>query len=230
MATILDIVNKGKDSTTPDTGLNSIISLFPLIFGCIIISIVFKTIASVDGEESSPIATILLLPVYLVQWIIRLFKGKEDTQDTHPKIKEISVTIRTNSEKTIRVVNEASMKNGIDQYINNLDNTLGIRTLNMNDAGYLIPHAPLELGSNNNLQYLMINDKDYDWYITAKQQNDNVFKIIGLHKTDKENNVVYILGRHIRPTNIESSEAFLFKISDNKAESEIDHPTLVEHF
>jgi len=145
--------------------------------------------------------------------------GSSDEKEEKKTEKSYDTTnvpaVKTNSAHTISVVEKASAV--LLQYQNDLDHILGINTM-IDDHKYF----GLDLTGNT----LAINDTDYDWYITAKQPDENVFKVVGLNKTDASNNVVYVLGKHIRVdidvTHVD--KAFLIKVPTNRVADEIKMP------
>lgn len=73
----------------------------------------------------------------------------------------------------------------LENYLNNLDETLGLETTTGLNPG-------LDLLNGK----LYINDQDWDWYIVDKHPKEDFFKVVGLHKTDSIQNLVYVLGRN----------------------------------
>ena len=160
-----------------------------------------------------------VLPIVMVAAIILgavTFIGFHTTgEDKEEKTeKSITVTIKTNSIKVISLVMKAS--NELEPYINNLDELLGIKTFVQGFDGLSL------IGNNLYIPKSTEQGGEFDWYITAKQKDADVFKVVGLNKTDSSKNVVYALGNNGTP--------FLIKVETKKTESEIAHPTLVEHF
>ena len=84
------------------------------------------------------------------------------------------------------------------EYLNNLDELLGIRTVRAKEnSGFGLRLQGSELWI----------DEGYHWFMADKAQDQDVFKIVGLHKKDAEQNCVYLLGK-----NNESSQPFLIKL------------------
>jgi len=72
------------------------------------------------------------------------------------------------------------------EFHNNLDELLGIHTINVdytNDVG-------LELYGNE----LRIDNK-YDWFIVDKVEGEDIFKVVGVHKFQKQHKITYMLGK-----------------------------------
>ena len=117
-------------------------------------------------------------------------------------------TVKGNPRKLVKAVVQASDK--LYGYHNNLDELLGVVTTNRD-------HSELDLSVENTL---WIDNCDYDWYLTAKHSTELAFKVVGLHKTDKAENVVYILGKNsttklpylIQETDVEGALARLDNI------------------
>lgn len=95
------------------------------------------------------------------------------------------------------------------QYINNFDSLLGIKTV----VVYSQVDWGLFLNSDRTLQ---INDS-YDWYITDKHPEQDIFKVVGLHKEDSLENLVYLLGK-----NPGTGEPFLTSISSVYLEGDLE--------
>jgi hypothetical protein len=95
-------------------------------------------------------------------------------------------------ESSIRdILQKQSEKLG--DYINNLDALLEIRTEKSRGVRGSICEV-YDLNLQNKI--LRINDKDYDWYITDKHQELNIFKVVGIYKkNDKDKNKCYLLGK-----------------------------------
>lgn len=75
-----------------------------------------------------------------------------------------------------------------NEYINNLDEYLEIKTQN---AWPLSGIMGLHLSGEN---ALTIDSRGYDWYITDKNPEQAEFKVVGLHKKNAGKNQVYLLG------------------------------------
>jgi len=95
------------------------------------------------------------------------------------------------------------------EYHNNLDSLLGIRTTIRNVAY----NQALTLNKNNGL----VIDKKYDWYITDKVGDKNIFKVVGIYKSDANKVVVYLLGEN-------EGKPFLNKLND----SDIDNSKSID--
>ena len=42
---------------------------------------------------------------------------------------------------------------------------------------------------------LFINEESYDWYLVGKNPDQDMFKVVGLHKEDSSKNLEYLLGK-----------------------------------
>jgi hypothetical protein len=89
-------------------------------------------------------------------------------------------------------------------YINNLDALLGIKTTK---GGLTIGITGLQLTKDNRLHI----DSSYHWFIVDKAEDRNVFKVVGVHKTEPSKNVVYLLGE-------DSGNPFLTKTASSYIE------------
>ncbi len=116
------------------------------------------------------------------------------------KIKNIKQHIEEHSQKT-------------SFYCNNLDKLLNIKTVNTCRKG--IKFKPecrslicgdciyssyktkeLLLKTNkDNIDELIINSQNFDWYITNKEKDLGLFTVIGLNKKDSNKSVTYKLGK-----------------------------------
>jgi len=76
------------------------------------------------------------------------------------------------------------------EYHNNLDALLGIRTINEKLPWDKLENYGLILTEANILHI----DKSFDWFIVSKVENQNIFKVVGIHKSDTTKNVTYELG------------------------------------
>jgi hypothetical protein len=77
------------------------------------------------------------------------------------------------------------------EYHNNLDSLLGIHTLPMDKC---IDHPYTSALILTRFNQLYISQR-YDWYIVDKHPGLDMFKVVGLNKTNTKLNKVYILGR-----------------------------------
>jgi len=95
-----------------------------------------------------------------------------------------TIAVQKNSRELVARIEEASQKWG--QYLNNLDELLGIKTINSYGTAGLYLSSAKELCIG----------QDYDWYITDKHPEQEIFKVVGLHKKDVSKNLVYLLGKN----------------------------------
>lgn len=186
---------------TYSAGIRGIAGVLPIIFVAVILLASVAWIAQ-GGEDSGGFS-----------FNFGIFGSR--------KKKVVEITVRTNSKTTINAVERAS--ESLEPYINNLDELLGIKTIIDNtDSNIALSFSALT-------NELHINDEEWDWYLTAKQPNENIFKVIGLHKEDASKNVVYVLGKRNSVDNYghDNSKAFLFAIHSSIANSEVKNPTLM---
>jgi len=121
---------------------------------------------------------------------------------------EKSVTIKLiKNAKSLIITIERASKN-LEQYLNNLDDLLGIQTVIDNDYG-----TEYGLSLSDNKLFICGGDDIWDWYIADKHPDMDIFKVVGLHKKDATKNVLYVLGR-----NSELDKAYLIKMPDDYIE------------
>jgi hypothetical protein len=115
-----------------------------------------------------------------------------------------------------KIAEQQSSQPELQPYINNLDKLLGIKTLNTCKitlgATFNIecktawcsgckqnPSVTKELYLDNTIRKgskkLIINDKDYHWYLTAKKKDKDLFIVIGIPKKSKLEAIKYTLGK-----------------------------------
>lgn len=126
--------------------------------------------------------------------------------------KGISIHIAKNTRDLTLRVEKAS--GNLPQYVNNLDNLLGIRTCNRTQ-----PRNGKALRLTD--RGVLLISQDYDWYLTAKHPDQDVFKVVGLHKDDDAKNKVYLLGK-----NVDSGSPFLTPISSIYLEGDLEECAL----
>jgi hypothetical protein len=162
--------------------------MISIIVGVALVPTIVSTVNTVKTTPAaSPevVALINILP-YVIVAVILLgavawigYNGYEDSVKVEkPKRKrEISLKI---------ILEKASQDLG--QYINNLDNLLGIKTIiidsNNKQEGLVLTHEG-ELYISNL----------YDWYIVDRLDTEDMFKVVGVHKKDDGKRLVYILGK-----------------------------------
>lgn len=115
----------------------------------------------------------------------------------------------TRSPETLALRIEKS-SSSLSQYINNLDDLLGIRTCNRTQ-----PRNGKALRLTD--RKVLLISQDYDWYLTAKHSDQDVFKVVGIHKEDDAKNKVYLLGK-----NEDSGVPFLTPISSVYLEGDLE--------
>lgn len=95
------------------------------------------------------------------------------------------------------------------EYINNLEGLLGIKTVDYTGDGII--------GLDLDVHGMLYISRGYDWYIADKMPDEDIFKIVGLHKKDASKNLVYLLGK-----NKETGQPFLTSISSAHLEDSIE--------
>lgn len=172
-----------------------------------------------------PIVIIVFVTVIILGAVA--FMGFHTGEDKEEKTeKSITVTIKTNSIKVISLVMKASYE--LEPYINNLDELLGIKTFVQGFDGLSL------IGNNLYIPKGTEQGGEYDWYITAKQKDADIFKIVGLNKTDASKNVVYTLGiNEVKNNGITQyngngtatpiMKPFLIKVQQNRIAKEIEY-------
>jgi hypothetical protein len=100
--------------------------------------------------------------------------------------KNESTTVVTSSQKelTLRIERESQRWS---QYHNDLEGLLGIKTVDY--TGNSVKGLELERDR------VLFIAQQWDWYITGKLLDEDVFKVVGLHKSDKGKDKVYLLGK-----------------------------------
>lgn len=144
------------------------------------------TVSSLIGILPYIFVAVILLGA--VAWIGGIGTTDRGT-DRREKIKEFTIRLVRNPKSLIVSIKRAS--SSWTQYTNNLDELLGIKTVVASE------NNAVEALLLNSDRQLFINEKDYDWYITDKNPNQDMFKVVGLHKEDSAQNKVYLLGRNI---------------------------------
>lgn len=138
-----------------------------------------KTISTITTPSYSS-GVVSLAPVILIVSfaaiifvVLGLVAGEGTTSDGKGNKRSFKLTIEMQSRK-------------LEQYINNLDELLGIKTVDNELTNGLI------LNERNELN---IGTK-YHWYIVDKHTELNMFKVVGLHENDAILNKIYILGNY----------------------------------
>lgn len=105
----------------------------------------------------------------------------------------IDIKLTENPRDLILRIEKASRR--WPQYINNLDNLLGIVTINDENTSN-------EYGLRLSEQKELYIHPGYDWYITDKHPSQDLFKVVGLHKDGSltclgyTKHLVYLLGKN----------------------------------
>jgi len=138
-----------------------------------------------------PIIFAAVIILGAVAWMGGL--GSEDRGKARRE--KVAKTLKNAKEMILRFEKSSKAWN---EYLNNLDELLGIRTVSTKEnSGFGLSLQGRELQI----------DEGYHWFMADKAQDQDVFKIVGLHKKDAEQNCVYLLGK-----NNESSQPFLIKL------------------
>lgn len=167
------------------------VNLIPAITGSIA-----EVTEEATGEATAVTALVGVLPyifvaviiIGAVAWLGGSWGGsEEDKSERKGKVKAFF----GNAKEVIIRIEEAS--SNWEQFINNLDELLGIQTVEARSKNEK-PISTLEglyLTSDGELQ---IDSKNFDWYIADKHPSRTTFKVVGLHKSNAILNKVYLLG------------------------------------
>lgn len=142
----------------------------------------------------------VMLPVFLG---VFQNEGKEIMQASKPTSK---LDTRNPRELILRI-EKSSQKWA--EYHNNLEGLLGIKTVDYTGDGII--------GLDLDVHGMLYISRGYDWYIADKMPDEDIFKIVGLHKKDASKNLVYLLGK-----NKETGQPFLTSISSAHLEDSIE--------
>lgn len=166
------------------------VNLIPTIIGV-------TTNLTEEAGEGTAVSTLMGILPYIFVAVILIgvvawlggspFGDSDEKKERREKVKQFF----GNAREVILRIEESS--ESWEQYINNLDELLGIKTVvakNNQDVPGLVELNGLYLNTERELWI----DKSYDWYIADKHPERDVFKLVGLHKKDASQNRVYILG------------------------------------
>jgi hypothetical protein len=148
-----------------------------------------------------------VVPIVLGAAIIMIVLNAFGTKDNAEESTEVKVKSRKNSRGLICYVKNAS--ESLSQYFNNLDELLGIQTVNdmrLSEYG---------LSLDGNKLSICGGDTIWDWYITEKHPEADWFKVVGLHKKDEAKNKVFILGKHL-----DNQKPFLYELDKSHIKEE----------
>jgi uncharacterized membrane protein len=184
-----------------------LIAMIVMVVGCYLISPVFSAteeISTAEGVSSGVSSLATFLPLLMIVVIIlAVFKGFQGMDEK----KKAEIVKFVKNAKSLVITIERASKN-LSQYINNLDEILGIKTIIDNKYG---SEYGLSLSDGN--LYICGGDDIWDWYITDKHPTMDIFKVVGLHKKDVTKNLLYVLGR-----NSEQDNAYLIKVPEGYIE------------
>ena len=147
-----------------------------------------------------PLVFVIVIIVIIVGAVAYISNSVDFSWPSFGRHKEIEVSVTGNSKKFIISIKRASEK--LEPYINNLDTILGITTQETTST----QKAALEL-KNQKLFMSPPTEKNgvYDWYLTDKLVDQDIFKVVGLHKNDASLNKVYLLGKEQDKTFLEEA-------------------------
>ena len=142
-----------------------------------------------------PFVVVAVILLGAVSWLGGSWGGSDEEKEER---KEKVIEVVRNAKSLIISIERASKS--WNQYINNLDTLLGIKTV-------VDPNPSncygLKLTDKNEL----VISQAFDWFIADKHPDRELFKVVGLHKEDASMNVVCLLGR-----NGESEQPYLIPI------------------
>jgi membrane protein implicated in regulation of membrane protease activity len=144
------------------------------------------------------VATTVILMLFLVMKTAS--GGGNESEDGADGNEGTAIKIIKNPKSLVLIIEKASTNLG--KYMNNLDSLLGVKTI--------IDKKPRsEYGlSLNEVNELYIHP-DYEWYLVDKHSTMDMFKVVGLHKENKDKNVAFVLGKK------QDGKPYLIKISTN---------------
>lgn len=173
--------------------------MITIVVGVSLIPLVTEVTTNVTSSEETPAAVsgvigvlpyvfVAVIVLGAVAWIGGLGTG-DGGSDRRNRVKEFTIKMVRNPKSLVVSIKKAS--SNWTKYTNNLDELLGIKTVVASEynnvEGLLL----------NKDKQLFINEDNYDWYITDKNPNQDMFKVVGLHKEDSTQNKVYLLGKNI---------------------------------
>lgn len=165
-------------------------------------------ISTATGYSSSIVSLVNILPIIFIAVIILGVVSFLGFNSNHSMSSSQETTTKNKNDFILRIKKRSEE---LEQYINNLDAYLEIRTIN---------HSAIEglklYTYTTNPAELAINDGDYDWYLVEKNHELPAFKVVGLHKQDAEKNVVYILGK-----NTETDKPYLIELMKDYVEKTV---------
>lgn len=181
LPTVLNSINKIEEDaieagTEVSAGMSAMISVLPILF-------------------------IVIIVVGIIAFI---FNASATEPNTTKKPKAIKKVVMKNTKEFIERVLRASEPWA--EYINNLDEYLGIQTAITSlfeglGEGQTLRYVSRPWIAGNAVHGLLLEDNilliggGYDWYIIDKEPDKPLFTIVGLHKKDESKNLVYCLGK-----------------------------------
>jgi hypothetical protein len=160
------------------------------ITGSIIVPVILNMCLFIFGVALKLIPAWTTIIIFIVSVIYVSYRFFSNNVESNKKSKRIVKTkVTTKREKLIERLEEYSQQ--FEQYHNNLDELLGIKTRIvlarwdkgiLDDNSLVLKDGVLEIS------------KYYDWYIIDKHPILNIFKIVGIDKSENDDNVAYLLG------------------------------------
>jgi hypothetical protein len=136
--------------------------------------------------------------------VMKTASGSNESGDGTDDNEGTTIKIIKNPSSLVLIIEKASKNLG--KYMNNLDSLLGVKTIIDKKPG---SEYGLSLNEANEL-YI---HPDYEWYLVDKHSTMDMFKVVGLHKEDKEKNVAFVLGKN------QDGNPYLIKISTNYSDA-----------
>lgn len=128
---------------------------------------------------------VIVFAAIIILGVVKQFTTVDDSGS-----KSIKVKLVKNTKSLVLAIERAS--ENLEQYLNNLDELLGIETVIDDEHDYR--EYGLELVDNKLL--ICGGDSIWHWYLAEKHPEMDIFKVVGLHKNDATKNVLYLLGRN----------------------------------
>ena len=160
-----------------------VVGAIGIVIALLLVPSMNKTIATITTPSySSGVAA--MSPVVLVVFFAAIIFVVLGLVNVGGNSDNVTVKITKNKKDFVIRIEKASRSLG--QYINNLDELLGITTVENEQTDGLILNERNQLNTGLN----------YHWYLVDKHPDMNMFKVVGLHKEDATKNKVFILGNY----------------------------------
>lgn len=171
-------------------------TMVAIVVGVNLIPTITQTISSLPAEATTGLGALLgAMPyVFVAVILVGAVAWMENSGSLGSGKRTVEIELTGNSKKLILSIKRAS-KN-LEPYLNNLDELLGITTIEDTKPGNNFNYG-LSLTKENKLYISPPTERGgaYDWYLTDKRKDQNVFKVVGLHSSDENQNKVYLLGK-----------------------------------